>query len=52
MIHVAENLADLLHTVFSALVSTPYLFVYLPRNFKEKLGGISKLSGMASLLPS
>lgn len=47
-----ENQAGLLHVVFSALVSNPDLVVYLQGNFKEKLEGISKLSGPARLLPS
>lgn len=49
---VVENQARLLHMVFLNLVSTSNLGVYLWGNFKEKLEGISKLSGSSSLLPS
>lgn len=49
MLQIVENLAALSHMV---LVSSSYLFVYLPGNLKEKLLGISKLSGMVSFLAS
>lgn len=52
LMRVVENRASLSHMVFSAFVSTPNLIVCLWGNFKEKLEGTSKLSGLADLPPS